>query len=61
MTRIITLGKVAVVIAVVGVAGAALTACNTIEGLGKDLSAVGKGISKGATDTKGSTPRSKAP
>ncbi|MFT3977749.1 MAG: entericidin A/B family lipoprotein [Sphingomonas bacterium] len=30
----------------------ALTGCNTIEGMGKDVSSVGKTVSKTAQDTK---------
>lgn len=37
---------------VIGVTGVAVTACNTVEGVGKDVQAVGKGVSKGAAKTK---------
>lgn len=34
------------------VAGLALTACNTVSGAGKDVSSVGKAVSKTANDVK---------
>jgi predicted small secreted protein len=33
-------------------AAPALTACNTIEGIGEDISALGRGVSRGAESTK---------
>ncbi len=37
---------------VLGAASVAVTACNTVEGVGKDVQAVGKGVTKGAAKTK---------
>lgn len=44
MRRILGFAAIAAVLA--------LTGCNTIEGMGKDVSSVGKTVSKTAQDTK---------
>ncbi len=41
-----------ILIAAALVAGLALTACNTVEGAGKDVSSAGKAVSKTAKDAK---------
>ncbi len=43
--------RVAALLAAFG-AGLALSACNTIEGMGEDISALGRGMSRGADSTK---------
>ena len=40
-----------VAIGLLAAAALAVTACNTVEGAGKDVSAAGHGISKAADDT----------
>lgn len=37
---------------VLGMGSVSVTACNTVEGVGKDVSAAGKGVSRGAKNTK---------
>ncbi len=41
-----------IIIAVTLVAGFAVTACNTVEGAGKDVSSAGKAVSSTANDVK---------
>ena len=41
-----------IIIAVAVLAGLSLTACNTIGGAGKDVSSVGKAVTKTANDVK---------
>jgi predicted small secreted protein len=47
----VAIRSIAVVFAL-SVGSFTVTACNTIEGAGKDVQAVGKGVSKGASKTK---------
>ena len=44
--------KKSVLIAAALVAGLSLSACNTVEGAGKDVSSAGKAVSKTAKDVK---------
>ena len=46
------LKKLAALLAITGLAVAALTGCNTIEGAGKDVKAAGGAIEKAAEKTK---------
>lgn len=41
-----------VLIAVAVIASLGISACNTVEGAGKDVSSAGKAVSKTANDTK---------
>lgn len=41
-----------IILAAVVVSGLSLTACNTVEGAGKDVSSVGKTVAKTADDAK---------
>lgn len=52
MKAITVSSKALILVVAIGVAGAAVAGCNTIEGIGQDVSAAGKGISKGAQSTK---------
>lgn len=51
MTKAIVCRMCAVVI-LLGAGSFCVTACNTVEGAGKDVSAAGKGISRGAKKVK---------
>ncbi|WP_181441996.1 entericidin A/B family lipoprotein [Swingsia samuiensis] len=44
--------RVALSLTLLAGASAALSACNTISGAGKDVSSAGHGVSRGADDTK---------
>ncbi len=44
--------KILALIAVMGGGGVGIAACNTVEGAGEDVSAAGKGISRGARNVK---------
>lgn len=46
------LARFVMLAALLGTAGGALSACNTIEGLGKDVAAVGKATSGAAQTTR---------
>ena len=52
MKTLLVISKIVVFTAAIGVMGANLSACNTIAGVGEDVSAAGKGITKGAEKTK---------
>jgi predicted small secreted protein len=49
--RINIISKLALAALLLGAAGA-VSACNTIGGIGEDVSAVGKGVTKGAEKTQ---------
>lgn len=44
--------RLCAVVFVLGMGSVGVTACNTVEGVGKDVSAAGKGVSRGAKNTK---------
>jgi predicted small secreted protein len=52
MKQLLAVTKSIVIVAALAVSGAAVSACNTIEGVGEDISTAGKGISRGARDVK---------
>jgi predicted small secreted protein len=45
-------GAAAVIVALTAALACALSACNTTEGVGKDIKAAGSGIEKAASDAK---------
>lgn len=52
MQKIADILKVSALLVILGGSGAAISACNTVEGAGEDVSAAGKGISRGAREVK---------
>lgn len=50
----VILCRVCAVVLLLGVGSFGVTACNTVEGVGEDVSAAGKGVSRGAKNVKDS-------
>jgi predicted small secreted protein len=50
------LSRLLATLLLLGIAGAALSACNTVNGAGKDVSAAGTAVSGVADDTKAKLP-----
>lgn len=51
MKAIIAYWRVGLLALVLGVTGAGFAGCNTVEGMGRDVQAVGEGTSDAAEDT----------
>ena len=47
-----TMGKIMFAMAILAFSGAALTACNTVEGFGQDVEATGDAIEDGSRDAR---------
>jgi len=52
MIRTLLFSKILAFGLILGGGTVTLSACNTVEGVGEDVSAVGRGVSRGARDVK---------
>jgi predicted small secreted protein len=52
MIRAIFFSKILILGLLMGGGAVSISACNTVEGVGEDVSAAGRGVSRGARDVK---------